>query len=76
MKLNSSANQEPHFKTGDLVVDEFAGPVMVCVIGGQGNSRRSLGIYTARGLDERCSRRPCPSATGTAAQLASYTGRL
>ena len=59
-----SANQEPHFKTGDLVVDEFAGMVMVCVLGGQGNARRSLGIYTAKGMDERCPRRPCPPATG------------
>ena len=55
---------EPRFKTGDLVVDEFAGPVMVCVIGGRGRVRRSLGIYTAMGPDERCPRRECPSATG------------
>ena len=47
------------------MVDEFAGMVMVCVLGGQGNTRRSLGIYTAKGMDERCPRRPCPPATGT-----------
>ena len=61
----SIANSEPHFKTGDLIVDEFVGMVMVCVVGGEGTTKRTLAIFTVMGVDEQCPIRSCPSATGT-----------
>ena len=60
----SSASEEPHFKVDDLIVDEFAGEVMVCVLGGSGDNRRSLAIFTGAGFDDQCPNRPCPTATG------------
>ena len=57
------AYSEPHFKTGDLVVDEFVSSVMVCAVGGVGG-RRTLAIYTATGPNERCPNRPCNPASG------------
>ena len=56
-------------------MDEFVSSVMVCVVGGVGG-KRSLAIFTATGLDERCPNRPCHPATGMYVTLCCVNGML
>ena len=59
-----AAHNDTDFKQKFIIVEEDVGVLTdtLCVIGGP--EKRSFGLFSARGMSERCSRGPCPGATG------------
>ena len=60
-----TAHNDTDFKQKFIIVEEDVGVLAdtLCVIGGP--EKRSFGLFSAGGLSERCSRGPCPGATGS-----------